>query len=108
MQQASWRRAEFIVSPNSLAPLTATLESPHEARVDWRVWHALYGTGAPLLLQDQPELAALLSGCWAWNAGKPPGDLGVLVRQVQLKQLRSALPWAARALGLPPLDGAGR
>jgi hypothetical protein len=72
---------------------------------------SLHAEGGPLpetVLPDQPELAALLSGYWAWNAGKPPGDLGELVRQVQFKQLRSALPWAARALGLPPPDGPGR
>jgi hypothetical protein len=60
MQQASWRRAEFVVSPSGIASLTPTLESPHVARVDWRLWEDLYGVGTPLDLARQPELAALL------------------------------------------------
>lgn len=71
---------------------------------------SLHAEGGPLpetILPDQPELAALLSGYWAWNAGKPPGGLPAEVRQVQLKQLCSALPWAARALGLPAPEGVG-
>jgi hypothetical protein len=80
--------------------------------VDLAGWlPSLHAEGGPLpeaVLPDQPELAALLSGYWAWNAGKPPGDLGVLVRQVQLMQLRSALPWAVRVLGLPPVEAAGQ
>ena len=60
MQQASWRRAEFVVAPGGIAPLMATLESPHEARVDAALWDGLYGTGKPLDLSRQPELRALL------------------------------------------------
>jgi hypothetical protein len=60
MQQASWRRAEFVVAPTGLAPLTATLESPHEVTLDWRLWDELYGTGRPLELGDHPELAEVL------------------------------------------------
>ncbi len=60
MQQAAWRRAEVVIAPASLAPLTATLESPHEEQVDWRLWDALYGNGPTLDLAEQPDLAALL------------------------------------------------
>lgn len=81
-------------------------------KVDLAGWvPSLHAEGGPLpeaVLPDEPELAALLSGYWACHAGKPPLDLGEQVRQVQVMQLRSALPWAARALGLPPPDGAER
>jgi hypothetical protein len=60
MQQAAWRRAEVVIAPAALAPLTATLESPHEEQVDWRAWDALYETGPPLDLAGQPDLANLL------------------------------------------------
>jgi len=60
MQQASWRRAEFALRPLDLAALTATLEYPHEAHVDWRLWDELYETGPPLDLAQQPELQNLL------------------------------------------------
>lgn len=60
MQQAAWRRAEVVIAPASLASLTPTLESPHEERLDWRAWDALYDTGPPPDLSDHPDLAALL------------------------------------------------
>jgi len=60
MQQAAWRRADLVIAPTALAPLTPTLESPHTALCDWRLWDALYQTGPPLKLDKQPELAALL------------------------------------------------
>ena len=60
MQQAAWRRAEFVVAPANLAPLTATLESPHTVHVDWQLWEKLYDTGPPLNLEGQPELTELL------------------------------------------------
>src|SRR5262249_56626910 len=60
MQQASWRRAELVLAPSTLAPLPATLESPHEAQIDGRLWDALYDTGLALDLTGQPDLAAVL------------------------------------------------
>lgn len=59
MQQTAWRRAEFVLSPAGLAPLTATLEPPHEVQLDWRLWDKLYASGPPLDLREQPALAAL-------------------------------------------------
>ncbi len=51
------------------------------------------------LLPDAPEMAAALSGFWAAHAGLPRPE----ARQtVLMSQLRAALPWAARALGLGP------
>jgi hypothetical protein len=47
------------------------------------------------------ELAAALSGFFAARVGLPPPATGPRVRIVQREQLTVALPWAARALGLP-------
>ncbi|MCE9591912.1 MAG: hypothetical protein K8S99_15475 [Planctomycetes bacterium] len=55
MQSTSWRRAEFVIAPVDQAPLTATLEYPHESRVDWRLWDALYRTGRPLEMAKLPN-----------------------------------------------------
>ncbi len=49
-----------------------------------------------------PELAALLAGYFCSHAGLPPIPGAPHVREMQLQQGRSALPWAARELGLPP------
>jgi len=54
---------------------------------------------------DGGLFAAWMSGYWAWGVGKPPPPGAPRLREIQLAQLRSALPWAVRALGLPPLDG---
>ncbi len=47
------------------------------------------------------ELASALAGFWAARVGRPPPPTGPRVRDVQREQLTVALPWAARALGLP-------
>jgi len=60
MQQTAWHRAEFVLSPAGLAPLTATLEAPHEVQLDWQLWNELYASGPPLDLSAQPTLAELL------------------------------------------------
>jgi SAM-dependent methyltransferase len=65
--------------------------------------------GGPLpeeLAPDEAALAALISGYFAANAGLPQIADAPRVRWIQLRQLRIALPWAVRVLGLPPLDGA--
>jgi hypothetical protein len=48
------------------------------------------------------ELAAYVSGFFASRAGEPDIPHAPLVRRVQRRQLETALPWAARTLGLPP------
>jgi hypothetical protein len=48
-----------------------------------------------------PEFAAALAGFFAARAGLPPPPTAPRVRTVQREQLSVALPWAARALGLP-------
>jgi Phosphotransferase enzyme family len=47
------------------------------------------------------DLAALVAGYFAARAGLPVIPSAPRVREVQLSQLEVALPWAARALGLP-------
>jgi phosphotransferase family enzyme/methyltransferase family protein len=58
------------------------------------------------LVPGEASLAALVCGFFAANAGLRPIPDAPQVRWIQLRQLRIALPWAARALGLPPPDGA--
>jgi len=53
-------------------------------------------------LPDAPEVAAWVSGFFAARAGLPGISDAPRVRSVQRRQLETALPWAARALGLPP------
>jgi thiamine kinase-like enzyme len=67
--------------------------------------HAEGGPPPESILPNSPELAALVCGYFASSAGLPPIPEAPRVREVQLQQLRAALPWAVRALDLPPLDG---
>lgn len=64
--------------------------------------------GGPLpetIQPDRSDIAALVSGFFAARAGLPDIPLSPFVRRVQREQLSTALPWAIRALGLPPADG---
>jgi hypothetical protein len=55
------------------------------------------------VMPDCPaELVAYVAGFFASRAGQPVIPHAPLVRQAQLQQLRSALPWAARSLDLHP------
>lgn len=68
---------------------------------------SLHFEGGPLpetILQGAPEVAATVAGFMALRAGQPPIPNAPRVRQVQYQQLTTALPWAARVLGLPPPD----
>ncbi|MEY4550766.1 MAG: hypothetical protein RL685_6961 [Pseudomonadota bacterium] len=63
--------------------------------------------GGPLpeeLVPDEVAFAAQVSGYFAAYAGLPPVPNAPRVRYIQLRQLRIALPWAARVLGLPAPD----
>ena len=55
------------------------------------------------ILPDAPEVAAWVSGFFAARAGLPGISDAPRVRLVQRRQLKTALPWAVRALNLPPL-----
>lgn len=77
-------------------------------RLDVAAWlPSLSAEGGPPpweIMPGEPGLAALLAGYFAARAGLPPPQPGSRVRDVQLAQLRVALPWAVRELALPPLD----
>jgi hypothetical protein len=77
--------------------------------IDLAFWlpslHAEGGPPPEASLPDAPDWAALVSGFFAARAGLPLIPSAPQVREIQLFQLRTALPWAVRALGLPPLDG---
>lgn len=62
------------------------------------------GPSPETLLPDSGEIAGLISGYFAARAGLDPIPDAPNVRTIQLVQLKTALPWAVRALGLPPLD----
>ncbi len=49
---------------------------------------------------DEPNLIAMQAGYLAHRVATPPHDKES-IRRLQESQLRSALPWAAKALGLP-------
>lgn len=78
-----------------------------DARFDLAFWlPSLHAEGGPApheILRDAPGLAALVSGFFASRAGLAPPPGAPAVRTVQLTQLRSALPWAVHALGLPAI-----
>lgn len=61
------------------------------------------GVAPEKILPDAPEVSAWVSGFFAARAGLPDIPDAPRVRHVQRRQLETALPWAARALGLPPL-----
>ena len=64
--------------------------------------HAEGGPAPESILPDAPALAAWVAGFFCAGAGRPPIPDAPHVRPLQLMQARAALPWAARALGLPP------
>ena len=81
------------------------------AKIDPVGWApSLHHEGGPPpeeVAAGHPELTALVTGYFAHRARLAPIPTAPRVRRVQLDQLRVALPWAARALGLPPPDGDG-
>ena len=74
-------------------------------RLDIAFWlPSLEKEGGPppeAVLPDAGPEAAVVAGFFAARAGLPPIPDAPAVRPFQLSQLRFALPWACRALGLP-------
>ena len=69
----------------------------------WLPSLAYEGGPAPdRILPDAPDVAARVCGFFAARAGLPVIPEMPRVRLVQRQQLETALPWAARALDLPP------
>lgn len=70
--------------------------------------HAEGGPAPGAILTGQPEVAAVVSGFFASYASQPWTESQLdepearRLRAMQLSQLRTALPWAAHELGLPP------
>jgi hypothetical protein len=69
--------------------------------------HAEGGPAPDAILTNESALVALMAGYWAARAGLPVPVGAPRVREVQLQQLRVALPWAARALDLPQPEAMG-
>ncbi len=61
MQPTSWQRAEIGIAPATLAPLTVTLESPHDVKVSPALWQELYSLEQQPIAGLPPELSALLN-----------------------------------------------
>lgn len=81
----------------------ATVANPDLDVVFWLP--SLHSEGGPppeSVLANIPELAAWVAGFFCARAGGDPIPEAPHVRPLQLKQARTALPWAARSLGLPP------
>ena len=82
------------------------LASVGNATLDLVAWlPSLCDEGGPRpyeLVSGEPELVALIAGYFADRARLPHIPDAPRVRPAQRRQLRIALPWAARALGLPP------
>ena len=80
----------------------AALANPE---LDLAAWlPSLQSEGGPKpesILPDAPELAAWVAGFFCARAGEPPIPEAPHVRPLQVRQATTALPWAARALGLP-------
>ena len=80
------------------------------ARLDIALWlPSLADEGGPpphAVLPDAGPEAAIVSGYFAARAGRAEIPTAPRVRSAQLAQLRQALPWASRELGLPaPAEG---
>jgi hypothetical protein len=81
----------------------ACLSNPKLDLGFWLPSLAFEGGPAPdTLLPHAPEVAAWVCGFFASRAGLPNIPDAPRVRLVQRQQLETALPWAVRALDLPP------
>lgn len=78
------------------------------SRADLVFWlPTLQGEGGPAPWEfavDEPALIAMVAGYFAAKAPKPAHAHTTAIRQLQLDNLRAALPWAIRTLGLPAAD----
>jgi Ser/Thr protein kinase RdoA (MazF antagonist) len=67
--------------------------------------HAEGGPPPEQVLSNDPPVAAiasLVAGYFGWRGAQAPIPEAPHVRPLQRRQAATALPWAARALGLPP------
>jgi hypothetical protein len=76
--------------------------------VSWLPSLAVEGGPSPAdIVDDEPQLGAVIAGFFAERAPLPEIPTAPRVRPAQKAQLRVALPWVAGMLGLPPPE-AGR
>jgi hypothetical protein len=68
--------------------------------------HAEGGPAPETIMPAAPSFAAWTAGYFCARAGLPDIPEAPHVRPLQRIQARTSLAWAARALALPPLDGA--
>jgi hypothetical protein len=78
-------------------------------RLDVAAWlPSLHAEGGPAPDEVAPDvpagLVSIVASYLCAHAGLPQIPTAPHVRATQLRQARTALPWAARALGLPPPD----
>jgi hypothetical protein len=83
------------------------LTSVGNPQIDVVFWlPSLEAEGGPapetVLPEADPGLVSTCAAFFCARAARPPIPTAPTVREVQLVQARTALPWAARALGLPP------
>ena len=60
MQQASWRRVEFCVTPASVPSPTPALQSPHTVKAPWQLYRSLYAIEPPIHVAGHPEVDKIL------------------------------------------------
>jgi len=83
----------------------ATVGNPTIDLASWLPSLAAEGGPAPdTLLAGEPEIVAWVTGYFCARAGGPLVPDAPHVRPLQLAQARTALPWAARTLGLAAPD----
>jgi aminoglycoside phosphotransferase (APT) family kinase protein len=74
----------------------------------WLPSLSLEGGPEPWEVMNGTPLSAVVAGFFASRAGLPPPVEAPTVRAFQRAQAEVALRWAARDLGLPPVDGRWR
>ena len=99
------RSDNLCLFPNRAVLFDWNWASRGNANLDIAAWlPSLTSEGGPqpeTILPNAPEYATIMSGFFAFHAGRPPIPALPKLRAVQLAQLKAALPWAIRALGLP-------
>jgi len=101
------RSDNICLTPARVIFIDWNLAALGNPEVDLGFWlPSLAHEGGPLpeeILPDAPAVAAWVAGFFAARAGLPQIPDAPRVRLVQQQQLATALPWAVRALELPPL-----
>lgn len=97
------RSDNLCFAPRGVVLIDWNLACVGNPALDLACWApSLEAEGGPppeAVLPGEPELAAWVAGYFAARAGKPDIPDAPRVRAIQKVQLRTALPWAMRALG---------